>query len=88
MSVFFSGSRGDGQQRRVTVSAGDWEDQEPVVPQSDAGREHREEAQPQQQEWGTGPKANNADWTNEVFFSRASLESLPSRNECAGNFCF
>lgn len=50
MGVFYSGSRGDGQQRRVAISTSDREDQEPVVPQSDAGHEHREEDQSQQQE--------------------------------------
>lgn len=50
MGVFYSGSRGDGEQRCIAVSTSDREDQEPVIPQSDAGHEHREEDQSQQQE--------------------------------------
>lgn len=45
-----AGSRGDGQQRHITISAGDRENQEPVVPQPNAGHEHREEAEPRKQE--------------------------------------
>lgn len=67
MGVFYSGSRGDGQQRRVAVSTSDREDQEPVVPQSDAGHEHREEDQSQQQERGTRLKANKTGCSNEFF---------------------
>lgn len=52
MLICSSGSRGDGQQRRVAVPAGDWENQEPVLPQPDVGDEHREENGPQQQERG------------------------------------
>lgn len=58
MGVFYSGSRGDGEQRCIAVSTSDREDQEPVIPQSDAGHEHREEDQSQQQERGTRLKAN------------------------------
>lgn len=46
------GSCGDGQQCSVTVSAGDWEDEEPVFPQPDVDNEHWEENGPQQQKWG------------------------------------
>lgn len=46
------GSRGDGQQRRVAVPAGDREDEESVLPQPDVGHEHREEDGAQQQERG------------------------------------
>lgn len=67
MGVLFSGSRGDGQQRRVAVSTSDREDQEPVVPESDAGHEHREEDQSQQQERGTRLKANKTGCSNEFF---------------------
>lgn len=50
-----SGSRRHGKQRRVAVPAGDREDQEPVVPQPDAGHEHGEESGPQHQERGEPP---------------------------------
>lgn len=48
----FSGSRGDGQQCSVTLSAGDWEDEKPVFPQPDVDNEHRKENGTQWQKWG------------------------------------
>lgn len=45
-----AGPRGDGKQRRLALPAGDREDQEPLLPQPDAGHEHREEAGPEQQD--------------------------------------
>lgn len=53
MWLGFSGPRCHGQQRRVAVPAGDWEDQELVLPKPDVGDEHWEESCPQQQKWGT-----------------------------------
>lgn len=48
----FQGPCGDGEQRRITLPAGDWKDQEPLVPQPNAGYEHWEKAGPEQQERG------------------------------------
>lgn len=47
-----AGPRGHGKQCRLAVPAGDREDQEPLLPQPDAGHEHREEAGPEQQDRG------------------------------------
>lgn len=52
LSSIPAGPRGHGKQRRVALPAGDREDQEPLLPQPDAGHEHREEAGPEQQERG------------------------------------
>lgn len=46
-SACFSGSRGDGEQCSVSVPAGDWEDEEPLLPEPDVGDEHWEEGGPQ-----------------------------------------
>lgn len=40
------GSRSDGKQCSVTLSASDREDQKLVFPESDAGYEHREKTEP------------------------------------------
>lgn len=45
-----AGTCGDGQQRHIAISAGDRENQEPFVPQPNAGHEHREEAGQREQD--------------------------------------
>ena len=47
-----AGPRGDGQQRGLALPAGDREDQVAVLPQPDAGHEHREESGPRQPKRG------------------------------------
>lgn len=43
----FLGPCGHGEQCHITLPAGDWEDQEPLIPQPNADHEHWEKAGPQ-----------------------------------------
>lgn len=48
----FVGSCGHGKQRRFTLPTGDWEDQEPLIPQPNVDHEHREKAGSKHQDRG------------------------------------
>lgn len=64
----FTGTCGHGEQRCISIPAGYWEDQEPLIPQPNVGHEHWEKAGVQQQKRG--------EWTH-ILYSLHIHKPLP-----------